>query len=59
MQAEMERPDLVRCLGCHAVYEQPDAPIRPEEATTCPACGHVAWLAASIPVEETGAVTPA
>jgi uncharacterized paraquat-inducible protein A len=57
MQGELERTDLVRCLGCHAVYEQ--AQTRPDEAAACPECGDGAWLAASIPIEETAAAVPA
>ena len=58
MEVESERPDVVRCLSCHAVYEQAAASTRPEATATCPECGDVAWLAASIPIEESRAVVP-
>jgi hypothetical protein len=59
MQADPEQAELVRCLACRSVYEQ--ALTRPgfDGSATCPHCGEVAWLAAWIPVEETGAVVPA
>jgi hypothetical protein len=60
MQSRLDRPELVRCLACLALYEQ--AVVSPESATetaTCPHCGDIAWLAASIPIEESAAAAPA
>jgi uncharacterized paraquat-inducible protein A len=39
-----EQADLVRCLDCGAVYNQP---LGEDEAAPCPDCGYVGWIALS------------
>jgi hypothetical protein len=56
MQSEHDRSELVRCVGCHGLYEQPP---RADEPAACPDCGEVGWLAPSIPIEESAAAAHA
>jgi predicted nucleic acid-binding Zn-ribbon protein len=44
----------VRCLACHAVYEQPQE-TGALDTSGCPDCGAVFWLAATIPLAESEA----
>jgi uncharacterized Zn finger protein len=37
--------DLVRCLDCGTVYSQP---VGERDATACPNCGYVGWIAVAI-----------
>jgi phage FluMu protein Com len=59
MVSQLDRPELVRCVTCHAVYEQTIASAQSEDEGACPRCGEVAWLACWIPVEEAAAPLPA
>jgi hypothetical protein len=54
---ELDQRDLVRCLGCRAVYEKPAEPNRLLHGAACPKCGELGWLALNIPVEETARAT--
>ncbi|HEX9380600.1 MAG TPA: hypothetical protein VF891_03800 [Gaiellaceae bacterium] len=59
MVTELDRPELVRCVRCHAVYEQTIESAQSADGAACPRCGEDAWLACWIPVEETAAPAPA
>ena len=60
MHADSRPSDLVRCLACHEIYEQP---LRPSDSgdseAACPSCGHLAWLAVRIPTDDTERSLPA
>jgi uncharacterized paraquat-inducible protein A len=42
----VEQSELVRCLDCGTVYRLPR--YNRAEATPCPTCGGVGWVAASV-----------
>jgi uncharacterized Zn-finger protein len=52
MQSVLERSELVRCLGCHEVYEQAATTSPGDRRTACPHCGELGWLDARVPVED-------
>jgi uncharacterized Zn finger protein len=39
-----DEPELVRCLDCGTVYEQPSDG---RDVELCPNCGYVGWIALS------------
>ncbi len=52
-ESEMEAPasNLVRCVECHAVYEQrSDERAADAASQACPECGETTWIAPEIPV---------
>jgi hypothetical protein len=59
VESGADRPQLVRCVACHTVYELalPSAQSQ-ADAAGCPDCGGVQWLADTVPVGETGESPP-
>ena len=55
MRLEEEGMGLVRCVACHAVYQQELVLTPLDGGVGCPHCGSSAWLAVQVPVEETAA----
>jgi rRNA maturation endonuclease Nob1 len=59
VESSADRPELVRCVACQTVYElAPPSAQTQADATGCPDCGGVQWLADSVPVAETATSSP-
>jgi DNA-directed RNA polymerase subunit RPC12/RpoP len=58
MEFVAEGPSAVRCAACHEVYEPVATSPTASRETSCPRCGHEAWLAVRVPVDETSGGVP-
>src|SRR5207237_2020242 len=55
LESQPSPVEQVRCVDCHAVYEKTAEASPGAAAPACPDCGGVTWLAADIPLPDSGA----